>query len=97
MEIIAQIIFCVCPERKEGVVNSIIVAIAQTGTVIIIYGRSLPQRVLVLSMIRPESESSSASYMDSKKTISPYALPDMPKKLIIKNCLYESTNWLRFF
>ena len=48
-------------EEVIDVVKSIIIAIAQNGVGITSQGRSLPQRVLVLSIIRPEIESSTAS------------------------------------
>ena len=71
MAMTAQMIFCVLLSKKEGVVKSIIMAIAQTGVESKRYGRILPQRVRVRSIINPESESSSASYSVSMKIMVP--------------------------
>ena len=80
-----------------GAVNIIAPPTSHNGSGIIKKGLILPQRVRVLSIIKPEIVSSTASYIEAKRLMFAYAVELSFKNCIIKNSLNASTNCDKFF
>ena len=78
---------------KKG--DTILTIAAQNGIDIIRKGRSLPHLVLIRSITMPDMGSSRASQIVEIVLIRPYAVPESPRKLIIKYCLVEPIKLVR--